>query len=243
MSSWKQVTLTTSVSSRYCLLFKVWGCRMLKPRVGQKTGHDLGARVNAVPTLTYFILLYSTGWVPHKVSKECCELIFSGPDCPRYTLGPLIHHRSARSQVCENDRSHTIHLLHSCVISTRFVVVTLLSVCCTVIEVVMMMMVVVDKNQDTSLLSWRWRLPVVPNIGTHWTDSSVICCCTVAILLCYVLLLLLCICVYIPYLLTPWSRVLLEKLTGSAASQEIPRIFGTRRFLTVLTSARHLSLS
>ena len=26
------------------------------------------------------------------------------------------------------------------------------------------------------------------------------------------------------YLLTPWSRVLREKLTGSAASQEIPRI-------------------
>ena len=45
------------------------------------------------------------------------------------------------------------------------------------------------------------------------------------------------------YLLSPWSRVLLEKLTGSAASQEIPRIFGTRRFITVLTSARHLSLS
>ena len=34
-----------------------------------------------------------------------------------------------------------------------------------------------------------------------------------------------------------------EKLTGSAASQEIPRIFGTRRFIAVLTSARHLSLS
>jgi len=45
------------------------------------------------------------------------------------------------------------------------------------------------------------------------------------------------------YLLTPWSRVLLEKLTGSAASQEIPRIFGNRKFITVLTSARHLSLS
>ena len=45
------------------------------------------------------------------------------------------------------------------------------------------------------------------------------------------------------YLLNPWSRVLLEKLTGSAASQEITRIFGTRRFLTVLTSARNLSLS
>ena len=45
------------------------------------------------------------------------------------------------------------------------------------------------------------------------------------------------------HLLTPWSRVLLEKLTGSAVSQEIPRIFGTRMFLTVPTSARHLSLS
>ena len=42
------------------------------------------------------------------------------------------------------------------------------------------------------------------------------------------------------YLITPWSRVLLEKLTGFAASQEIPRIFGTRRFITVLTSARPL---
>ena len=46
----------------------------------------------------------------------------------------------------------------------------------------------------------------------------------------------------ITYLLTPWGRVLLEKLTGSAASQEILRIFGTRKFLTVPTSARHLSL-
>jgi hypothetical protein len=45
------------------------------------------------------------------------------------------------------------------------------------------------------------------------------------------------------YLLTPWSRVLLEKLTGSAASQEIPRIFVTRKFITLLTNARHLSLS
>jgi len=44
-------------------------------------------------------------------------------------------------------------------------------------------------------------------------------------------------------LLTPWSRVLLENLTGSADSQEIPPIFGTQRFIIVLTSARHLSLS
>ena len=45
------------------------------------------------------------------------------------------------------------------------------------------------------------------------------------------------------YLLTPWSRVLLEKLTRSAASQEIPRIYGTRKFITVFTCAHHLSLS
>ena len=32
-------------------------------------------------------------------------------------------------------------------------------------------------------------------------------------------------CIYIyTYLLTPWTRVLLEKLTGSATSQEIPRV-------------------
>ena len=47
----------------------------------------------------------------------------------------------------------------------------------------------------------------------------------------------------IQYLLTPWSTVLLEKLTGSAASQEIPRIFGTRRFITVLTSARRRAVA
>jgi hypothetical protein len=48
----------------------------------------------------------------------------------------------------------------------------------------------------------------------------------------------------ITYLLTPWSRVLLEKPTVNfAASQEIPRIYGTRKFLIIPTSARHLSLS
>jgi hypothetical protein len=45
------------------------------------------------------------------------------------------------------------------------------------------------------------------------------------------------------FLLTPWSRVLIENLTVNfAASQEIPSIYGTRNFLTVPTSARHLSM-
>jgi hypothetical protein len=38
------------------------------------------------------------------------------------------------------------------------------------------------------------------------------------------------------YLLTPWSRVLLEKLTGFAASQEIPHIYGTRKFMATAAS-------
>jgi hypothetical protein len=42
----------------------------------------------------------------------------------------------------------------------------------------------------------------------------------------------------ITYLLTPWSRVLLEKLTGFTASQEISRIYGTQKFITIFTSAR-----
>jgi hypothetical protein len=52
-----------------------------------------------------------------------------------------------------------------------------------------------------------------------------------------------CLRVIFTYLLTPWGRVLLEKLTSFAASQEIPRIYGTRKFLTVLSSARNQSLS
>jgi hypothetical protein len=36
-------------------------------------------------------------------------------------------------------------------------------------------------------------------------------------------------------ILTPWSRVLFEKLAGFSAIKEIPRIYGTRKFITVLT--------
>ena len=45
------------------------------------------------------------------------------------------------------------------------------------------------------------------------------------------------------YLRTPWSRVLLEKLTGSQLVKKFPAFYGTRRFITVFISARHLSLS
>jgi prolipoprotein diacylglyceryltransferase len=44
------------------------------------------------------------------------------------------------------------------------------------------------------------------------------------------------------YLLTPWSRVL-ETLTCSQLVKKFPVFYGTRRFITTFTRARHLSLS
>ena len=49
--------------------------------------------------------------------------------------------------------------------------------------------------------------------------------------------------VYILNLLTPWCRVHLEKLTGLQLVQKFPAFHGTRRFITALTSVRHLSLA
>ena len=46
-----------------------------------------------------------------------------------------------------------------------------------------------------------------------------------------------------PYLLTPWCTVLLEKLTGLQLVKKFPAFHGTQRFITALTSIRHLSLS
>ena len=45
------------------------------------------------------------------------------------------------------------------------------------------------------------------------------------------------------YLLTPWCRILLEKLTGLQLVKKFPAFHGTRRSITALTSLRHLSLS
>ena len=45
------------------------------------------------------------------------------------------------------------------------------------------------------------------------------------------------------YLLTPWCRILLKKLTGLQLVKKFPAFHGTRRFITALTSVRHLSLS
>jgi len=46
----------------------------------------------------------------------------------------------------------------------------------------------------------------------------------------------------LPYLLTPRSRFLLENLTGLQLVKKFPTFYGTQRFITTFTSARHLSL-
>ena len=46
-----------------------------------------------------------------------------------------------------------------------------------------------------------------------------------------------------PYVLTPWCRVLLEKLTGLQPVKKFPAFHGTRRFITAHTTVRRLSLS
>jgi hypothetical protein len=45
------------------------------------------------------------------------------------------------------------------------------------------------------------------------------------------------------YLLTRWSRVLPEKLTGFQLVKKFSAFYGTRRFTTAVKSACHLSLS
>jgi hypothetical protein len=44
------------------------------------------------------------------------------------------------------------------------------------------------------------------------------------------------------YLLTPWSRILLKKLTGSQLVKKLPTFNGSWRFITVFTKAHHLPL-
>ena len=44
------------------------------------------------------------------------------------------------------------------------------------------------------------------------------------------------------YLLSPWSRVLLEKLTGFQLVKKFPAFHWTRRFITAFKSAPYLSL-
>ena len=45
------------------------------------------------------------------------------------------------------------------------------------------------------------------------------------------------------YLLTPWNGILLEKLAYFKLVKKFPAFYGTWRFITAFTNARHMSLS
>jgi len=47
----------------------------------------------------------------------------------------------------------------------------------------------------------------------------------------------------LPSYLTPWSRVLFEKLTGSHLVGKFHAFYGTPRIINAFTTVRHLSLS
>ena len=49
--------------------------------------------------------------------------------------------------------------------------------------------------------------------------------------------------IYDLYLLAPWSRVLLVKLTGFQLIKKFPTYYGSWRFITAFTSTRHLPLT
>jgi hypothetical protein len=44
-------------------------------------------------------------------------------------------------------------------------------------------------------------------------------------------------------ILTPWNKVLLEKLAGSQLVKKFPAFYGTGTFIAAFTGARHLSIS
>jgi len=59
---------------------------------------------------------------------------------------------------------------------------------------------------------------------------------------CNLLLSIVAVMYLLTYLLTPCGRVLLEQLTGLQLVKKFLAFHGTRRFITALTSVRHLSL-
>ena len=66
----------------------------------------------------------------------------------------------------------------------------------------------------------------------------------VALYVCMCWCMYVCVRVYThTYSLTPCSTVLPEKLTVPQPVKKFPTFYGTRRFITAFTSARHLSLS
>ena len=99
-------------------------------------------------------------------------------------------------------------------------------------------------KHDTILHFWQPHLLIFPFIMrsgqevSKWTPN-----CDVLIIVRFSLFSNIYFLYLLTYLLTPWCRVLLEKLTGLHLVKKFPAFYGTRKFITALTSVRHLSLS
>ena len=81
----------------------------------------------------------------------------------------------------------------------------------------------------------KWR--------TVWTDSTDCCLSEKMSTIYYFYWIILQLTYLLTYLLTAWSRVLLEKPTGLQLVKKFPEFYRIPRFITVFTSAHHLSLS
>ena len=115
-------------------------------------------------------------------------------------------------------------------------------------------------QRDQAWPRWRevaakkiWPIPkavvtvvCTPNDGCSWHPKHVERTCRIINRLFCVASRLTIINIYarvMSYLLTPWCRVFLQKPTGLQLVKKFPAFHGTRKFITALTSVRHLSLS
>jgi len=85
-----------------------------------------------------------------------------------------------------------------------------------------------DKNRNCCNIYMNFKLEIVI-VLFHFTNRPINICKHNTYLL--------------TYWLTPWIRVLLEKLSGFLLVKKYPAFYRIRRFITAFTSARHLSLS
>ena len=88
------------------------------------------------------------------------------------------------------------------------------------------------------------EIPTLPDSGVTNTPSvKMLCPQTSFLSVCFHMNTLTYLLIYIlnlhTYLLTPWSRVLLEMLTSSQIVKKFPAFYGTRRFITMFTNACH----
>jgi len=97
-------------------------------------------------------------------------------------------------------------------------------------------------QSHTGHMTLLWFLPARPlRLNTNeWMNIPIYVYLPHRLLTCILTFLLIYL---LTYSLTPGSRVLLEKVTGSQLVKKFPAFYGTRRFITAFTLARQLPLS